>query len=90
MKSRDATVESFPLRVPEIIQEATARVQGILEAKHTAANLRDICNKSMHLDVRRQEQLFAVLSKYEALFYGSLGTWKEHPHDIDLKPDSKP
>jgi hypothetical protein len=36
------------------------------------------------------ELLFAVLTKYEALFNGSLGTWKEHPHDIDLKPNSKP
>jgi hypothetical protein len=90
MKSRDATVESFHLSDPEIIQEATARVQDILEAKYTAANLREICNKSMHLDVREQEQLFAVLTKYEALFDGSLGTWREHPHDIDLKPDSKP
>ena len=61
MKSRDATLESFHLSDPEIIQEVTARVQGILEAKYTAANLRDICNKSMHLDVRQQEQLFAVL-----------------------------
>jgi hypothetical protein len=90
MKSQDATVESFHLSDPAIIKEATARVQGILEAKYAAANLRDICNKSMHLDVREQEQLFAVLlTKYEALFDGSLGTWKEHPHDIDLKPDSK-
>jgi hypothetical protein len=44
----------------------------------------------MHLDVRQQEQLFAVLTKYKVLFDGLLGTWKEHPHDIDLKPDSKP
>jgi hypothetical protein len=90
MKSQDATVESFHLSDPETIQEAAARVQGILEAKYTAANLRDICNKSMHLDVSQPEQLFAVLSKYEALFDGLLGTWKEHPHEINLKPDSKP
>jgi Retroviral aspartyl protease len=63
MKSRDATTESFHLSDPVIIQKATARVQGILEAKYIAANLRDICNKSMHLHVREQEQLFAVLTK---------------------------
>jgi hypothetical protein len=55
MKSQDATVESFHLSDPEIIQEATARLQGILEALYTAANLRDIWNKSMHLDVHQQE-----------------------------------
>jgi hypothetical protein len=92
MKSQDATVESFHLNDPAIVQEATARVQGILEDKYTALNLRDIWNKSMHLDVRQQEQLFAVrvLTKYEALFNSSLGTWKEHPLYIELKPDSKP
>jgi hypothetical protein len=90
MKTRDATAESFHLSDPAIIQEATARVQGILEAKYTAANLRNICSKSMHLDICEQEQIFAVLTKYKTLFDGLLGTWKEHPHDIDLKPDSKP
>jgi hypothetical protein len=90
MKSRDATAESFHLSDPAVIQEATVRVQGILEAKYAAANLRDICNNSMHLDIREQEQLFAVITKYKALFNSLLGTWKEHPHDIDLKPDSKP
>jgi hypothetical protein len=44
----------------------------------------------MHLDVHQQEQLFAVLAKYKALFDGSLGMWKEHPHDIELKPNAKP
>jgi hypothetical protein len=38
MKSRDATVESFPLRDPEVIQEAAVRVQCRLKAKYTAAN----------------------------------------------------
>jgi Retroviral aspartyl protease len=74
MKSRGTTIQSFHLSDPKVIQEATARVQGILKAKYTAAKLRDIFNKSMHLIVCLQEQLFAALTKYVVLFDGSLGT----------------
>jgi hypothetical protein len=38
----------------------------------------------MHLDVSQQGQLFALLTKYEVLFDGSIVAWKEHPHDIEL------
>jgi hypothetical protein len=90
MKESDATVKSFHVGDPDSIKEANERIQGILEAKYQAANLREICNNSMHLDVRQQEKLFSLLSKYESLFDGSLGTWNEHPQDIELKEDAKP
>jgi hypothetical protein len=71
-------------------RNSTRILQGYRIANKYTANLRDTCNKSMHLDMRQQEQHFAVLTKYEALFDGSLGMWKEHPHDIELKPNSMP
>ena len=72
MKESDATVESFQVADPDSIKEANEHIQGILEAKYQAANLREICNNSMHLDVRQQEKLFSLLSKYESLFDGTL------------------
>jgi non-canonical (house-cleaning) NTP pyrophosphatase len=66
MKSQDTAVEPFHLSDPDFIQEATARVQEILEAKYTVANLRGICNKSIHLYIHQQEQLFAVLTKSDS------------------------
>ena len=82
MKESNTTVESFHVGDSDSIKEANKRIQGILEAKYQAANLREICNNSMHLDVRQQEKLFQLLSKYESLFDGTLGTWNEHPQDI--------
>jgi hypothetical protein len=58
------------------MEEAADRIRDILEAKYEAANLRDICDKFMHLDAEKQEQLFQLLNKYETLFDGKLGQWE--------------
>ena len=34
--------------------------------------------------------LHAILTKYEFLFDGTLGTWKTKPVDIELHPGEKP
>ena len=91
MKDRDATFEeSFHLGDTTAMEEATERVRTILEAKYEAANLREICNKSLHLDTANQEQLFQLLNSYEVLFDGKLGHWQGDTYDIDLKEDAKP
>ena len=91
MKDRDATFEeSFHVGDTTAMEEATERVRTILEAKYEAANLREICNKSLHLDTAKQEQLFRLLNSYEVLFNGQLGHWLGDEYDIDLKEDAKP
>ena len=40
---------------------------------------------------KQKEQLHVFLQKYKTLFYGSLGTWKTDPIELELKdPNAKP
>jgi len=91
MKDRDATFEeSFHVGDTVAMEEAADRIRDILEAKYEAANLREICDKSMHLDAEKQEQLFQLLNKYETLFDGKLGQWEGDEYNIDLIEGAKP
>jgi hypothetical protein len=91
MKDRDATFEeSFHVGDTVATEEAADRIRDILEAKYKAANLREICDKSMHLDAEKQEQLFQLLNKYETLFDGKLGQWEGDEYNIDLIEGAKP
>lgn len=91
MKDRDATFEeSFYTGDTVAMEEAADRLRIILEAKYEAANLREICNKSMHLDASKQEQLFRLLSSYENLFNGQLGHWLGDEYNINLQEGAKP
>jgi hypothetical protein len=91
MKDRDATFkESFHVGDITAMEEATEKGCTILEAKYEAANLRQICNKSSHLNSAKQERLFQLLNSHELLFNGKLGNWQEDTYDIDLKEDAKP
>ena len=44
----------------------------------------------MHLEEDQQELLHQLLKKYETLFDGTLGIWKEGSYEIELRPDAKP
>ena len=91
MKDRDATFkESFHVGDTVAMEEAATRIREILEAKYEKANLRDICDKSMHLETEQQEQLFRLLSQYEELFNGELGHWDGDDYKIDLIEGATP
>ena len=90
MKDRNATFkESFHIGNTVAIEEAATRVREILEAKYEKANLRRICNQSMHLETKHQEQLFSLLKQYEELFNGELGQWDMDDYKIDLIEGAK-
>ena len=72
------------------LQDATARVKRILDAKHEKADLPKVAADCNHLDQEQKESLLALLQKHESLFDGTLGKWHGEEHDIELKPDSKP
>ena len=71
------------------MEEATDRLQSILDAKYEAANLREICDNSLHLETHEQEMLFELLKKYEPLFNGTLGSWNDDKFNIDLQQDAE-
>ena len=62
----------------------------ILDAKYQKSDLSKILSNSKHLINDRQSMLYDVLTKYELLFNGTLGTWKMNPVDIELQLGTKP
>ena len=66
------------------------RIQAILDAKYCPADLQTITQGCDQLNKEEQLKLFALLSKFEHLFNGTVGTWHTEPVDIELKPDVKP
>ena len=72
------------------VQDATNRVQRILDAKYEKADLDEVVSKAQHLNRQEREQLLSLLYKYEGLFSGKLGTWKGTPVDLQLKPGATP
>ena len=61
------------------------RIQAILDAKYCKADLGQIVQECKQLSKEEQQQLLILLKKYEALFDGTVGTWKTDPVDIVLK-----
>jgi len=91
MKDRDATMaDSYFIKEEGAIDEATDRIKKILDAKYEKADLEEIAKQQTHLDETEQEQLKALLTKFEDLFDGTLGKWEDSAYNIELKPDAKP
>jgi len=67
------------------------RIQNIVENKYCPADIRKISDECPLLDPSEKEQLFNLLSKYEHLFDGTLGSWNTDPIELELKDaDTKP
>ena len=67
------------------------RIQNIIDAKYTKANLTTITKECKLLSKVEQEKLLNLLQKFEHLFDGSLGEWKVEPVNLELKdPEAKP
>ena len=69
----------------EALQEASAHLQKILDAKYAPADLNAVV-----LMEDEKSQLHALLCKHEHLFDGTLGTWNNKPYNIKLKEGAKP
>jgi Reverse transcriptase (RNA-dependent DNA polymerase) len=62
----------------------------ILDAKYEKANIDATINSLKHLSNNQQQQLKALLYKFEHLFDGTLGNWKTDPLSFKLKEGAKP
>ena len=58
--------------------------------KYAPADLDEVIWTCGHLTEDEKHQLHALLSKYEHLFDGTLGTWQKEPYNIELKEGVKP
>ena len=73
----------------EVLQEASAHLQKILDVKYAPADLNVVIQVCRHLSEDEKSQLHALLKKYEHLFDGTLGTWNNKPYNIKLKEGAK-
>jgi len=62
----------------------------ILDAKYEKANIDATINTFKHLQSNQQQQLKALLYKFEHLFDGTLGDWNTEPVSFKLKEGAKP
>jgi len=77
-------------REPESTKAATKRVVKILHASYKKANLEEIAQGANQLNQIEKKQLYKLLSKYEDLFDGKLGCWKNNPVKLEMKEGEKP
>ncbi len=91
MKERNATIEKdFFAQDSDIAIEAMDQIKTILDAKYEPADLEEVVNSCTHLDIMEKELLLRLLTKYQILFDGSLGTWANEKLDIELKDNVYP
>jgi hypothetical protein len=62
----------------------------ILDAKYEKANIDATINTLKDLSSNQQQQLKALLYKFEHLFYGNLGDWNKEPVSFKLKEGATP
>ncbi len=67
------------------------RIQSIIDAKYTKADLAAIAEECSILSETEQNKLHKLLQKFEHLFDGTLGNWNTEPIELELKDkDCKP
>ena len=91
MKMPNCTLNnSFYVQDSELLNSEADRIKQILDAKYEAADLKEIAEEADHLSEEEKQQLYQLLIKYETLFDGTLGTWKNETLSLKLKADAKP
>ncbi len=76
---------------PQSTAEAMQRMVKILDTKYEKADLQAIVrDKCAHLKSKEQTSLLELLTDFEPLFNGTLGTWKTMPVAFELKERAKP
>ena len=69
----------------------TRRMRRILDAKYKKSDLKKaMTEQCQHLNAKECEIILNLISKYEELFDGTLGTWNTTPLDLGLRDDANP
>jgi RNase H-like domain found in reverse transcriptase/Reverse transcriptase (RNA-dependent DNA polymerase)/Integrase zinc binding domain len=91
MKPRNSTPEtSYHIEDPSPLAGEADRLSRINDAKYSKADLPEVVAAAKGLNIEQQQKLLTLLQKFEPLFDGTLGEWKNTAYHIDLKPDAKP
>ena len=74
----------------ENVQNATARIKKILDAKYEKADLKQVVKELKHISKPERKSLLKLLQKYESMFDGTLGTYTGSNYKIELQEGVKP
>ena len=89
-------VEVFYIKDPRGVDEMVGSLTGddnyeILDAKYQKKDLaQEIQQNSPQLILQQRKELWELLVKFEDLFDGTLGTWKDTKYNIELKEGTTP
>ena len=72
----------------ELVMEATACADSILDAKYEKIDIKDYVSKLGHLSQVDKKKLKMLLYDFEDLFDGTLSKWNTNPVDFELKDDA--
>ena len=76
---------------PQSTKELTDRAVKILDAKYEKADLPEIVEtQCKHLDTHQQKELLNLLTEFEDLFDGTLGSWETEPVHLETKEGATP
>ena len=89
-KDQDATPADAYFINEDEMEEASARIRRILDAKYEAANIDDVCAQQEQLNQVEKDKLKQLLLRYEELFDGTLGVWKGSPVELQLNEGATP
>ena len=91
MKESNCTVtNSYFIHDSPAVEDLTARVKRILDAKYEKADLSLLVRDMTYLNKEQQNSLLELLIKNENLFNGTLGNWYDSAYNIDLKEGAEP
>ena len=90
LKSKDATISESHVVDSSHVEDATNRMKEILDAKYEPADLDKVVESCTNLTKDEKKSLRTLLGKYEDIFDGKLGKWKDTYYDIELKPGVSP
>ena len=82
--------EHYHIADSSATKEMSDRMDRILEAKYERLNITGYIDSCEHLNTVEKSILKTLLEKYDILFDGTLGLWRDEEYDIELKPDAKP
>ena len=71
-------------------KELDAYATEIKDSKYEKQNLLRVAQDQKHLTPEQRDQLHQVLTKYQDLFEGTLGTWPDDEVSVELTRDAKP
>ena len=89
-KDQDTTPADAYFINEDEMEEASARIRRILDAKYEAADIDDVCAQQEQLSQVEKDKLKRLLLQYEELFDGTLGKWKGSPVELQLNEGATP